>query len=111
VSRAAIRIAAGLCALMLAGCAGGGARDMLSLVPVADGIEVAGSGGLRIGFGRDRDGALASAASVTGAPLQTVRCASGHEGVRVDDDLVMVFRSRTFVGWQTGDRSGGYACG
>ena len=107
--------AAAVAALLLAGCvaAPGGPRPSalsgLSLVPAADGLDVAGSGGRQIGFGRDRDGALATAARVSGETPRAVSCGA-REG-RALGDLVMVFERGAFVGWQAGGASAGRACG
>ena len=104
-------------ALPLAACAaaspssgpGPGPARGLTLVPVADGLEVAGSGGRRIGFGRDRAGAVASAARVAGAAPRAVACAAGT-GVAVGD-LVMVFDGRdAFAGWTTPEAAAGLRC-
>ncbi|MEM8850121.1 MAG: hypothetical protein AAGE03_08805 [Pseudomonadota bacterium] len=81
-----------------------------TLVPASTGLDVAGSGGREIGFGRDRDGALASASGVTGAPPQPVPCAGGRDGVRVDASLTMIFTGETFTGWQTEDAAAGTPC-
>lgn len=112
--------AAAICALtVLAACGGpgGGIGQRtpspvagLTLLPRAGGIEVVGSGGREIGFGRDRDGALATAARIAGRRPEAVTCLPGREGLRVAPDLVMVFSDTTFTGWQAGGASAGTPC-
>ena len=82
----------------------------LSLVPAPGGLDVAGSGGREIGFGRARDGALATAARIAGRAPRPVPCGAGREGQSIGADLVMVFTDGAFSGWQTPGRSAGTAC-
>ncbi|MEM7488023.1 MAG: hypothetical protein AAF390_02755 [Pseudomonadota bacterium] len=104
---------AALAALVLAGC-GAAQPDAppspYALVPASGGLDVAGSGGREIGFGRDRDGALESALRVAGGPATAVPCAGGRDGVRVDASLTMIFTGRTFTGWQTEEAAVGTPC-
>ncbi|MEM7643665.1 MAG: hypothetical protein AAF366_14200 [Pseudomonadota bacterium] len=101
----------GLAVLALTGCAvvEPTPPSPYTLVPAVGGLQVAGSG-REIGFGRDRDGAVASAASVTGAAPEPVPCAGGRQGVRVDASLTMIFTGRTFTGWETEDGAAGTPC-
>ncbi|TFL20141.1 hypothetical protein [Jannaschia formosa] len=80
----------------------------LRLVPAPAGLDVAGSGGREIGFGRDRAGALASVARVEGASPRAVACpAPGLDAFRTEGGLVLVFTGTSFVGWaQDGARAG-----
>lgn len=109
-----------LAALLLAGCApsdGQSGRDVqpargLTLVPAPGGLEVAGSGGREIGFGRDRAGALESAARVAGRRPEAAPCAApGRDAARLGD-LTLVFERGAFVGWATADgAAAGARCG
>ncbi|MBM2575834.1 hypothetical protein JQC91_05895 [Jannaschia sp. Os4] len=105
---------AALAALVLAGCvassSGSGPSSVagLALVPAPDGLDVSGSGGRQIGFGRDRDGALATAARIAGEAPRAVACGP-REGQALGD-LVLVFERGTFVGWQRGGATAGRAC-
>jgi hypothetical protein len=110
------------CALALAGCGSPAWRDLgadpandapgaprLALVPAAGGLDVAGSGGLEIGFGRDRAGVLAAVGRVTGAAARAAPCGGGLAAVRFDG-LVLVFEGPRFVGWRDGAARAGRGC-
>ncbi|MEM7709586.1 MAG: hypothetical protein AAF264_02310 [Pseudomonadota bacterium] len=107
-----IRRAAGL-ALVLGGCAAtepSTPPSPLTLMPAAGGLDVVGSGGREIGFGRERPGAVESAIRVAGGSAEAVPCAAGRDGVRVDASLTMIFTGRTFTGWETDEAAAGTPC-
>ncbi|UWQ21609.1 hypothetical protein [Jannaschia sp. W003] len=103
-----------LLVLLLGACQPGPAPETargLALVPAAGGLDVAGSGGREIGFGRDRLGAIESAAKVTGLRPRAVACAApGRDAVRFGE-LEMVFERGAFTGWRTPEGAAGAACG
>ena len=82
----------------------------LRLVPVPSGLRVDGSGGREIGLGRDRLGALQSAARVEGEMPRPVSCASGREGFATKGGITMVFEAGRLVGWEDGTGRAGRGC-
>lgn len=82
----------------------------LSLVPSANGLMVAGSGGREIGFGRDQAGALSSVTRVEGRPPQTTDCQSGRQAFTTANGLRLVFEKGTFVGWTDDTGGAGRGC-
>lgn len=92
-----------LIAVMLGGCAGATTdfvSDGPSLRPAQDGLDVVGSGGRQIGFGREAAGALASAVKVAGGSAVPVTCGAGPSAHRVGP-VTMVFTGGAFTGWAT----------
>ena len=81
----------------------------LSLRPAADGLDVVGSDGRQIGFGRAASGALASAARVAGVMPVAVPCGTGREGRQVGG-VTMIFARGSFVGWATDGAAAGTPC-
>ena len=98
---AALTLAAG-CAAATAPPAAGPPSAGLVLVPALGGLDVVGSGGREIGFGRARDGAIESGARVTGSRPVPVPCGAGREAVALGP-LTMVFEAGRFVGWRVAD--------
>ena len=100
--------------LAAAGCGGrdpAPPRPAYALAPAAGGLDVVGSGGREIGFGRDRAGVLASVEAVTGIRPRPVDCAGGREALSTGA-LTLVFEARRFVGWRDADgASAGAGCG
>ncbi|WP_308917066.1 hypothetical protein [Jannaschia sp. LMIT008] len=99
--------------LLVAGCAVATAPPGLpglALVPAADGLDVDGSGGRQIGFGRDRAGALDSVARVTGRRPIPVACGGGRDAFDAGGGLILVFEGRSFVGWRTAGGAAGRQC-
>ena len=82
----------------------------LTLVPGPRGLDVAGSGGLEIGFGRHERGVLESAARVAGARPRPVSCGGGRNAAAIGE-LTLVFENRRFLGWRTADGAAGVGCG
>lgn len=85
------------------------ARADLSLRPAPGGIEVAGSGGREIGFGRAQAGALAAIARIEGRAPRAVPCGAGREAYDTRD-LCVVFEGGRFVGWEGATGSAGRTC-
>ena len=83
----------------------------LSLQPGPRGLLVVGSGGLEIGFGRDRMGVLESIGRVEGASPVPRSCDVGRAAVETVGGLSLVFADERFVGWEAPDgRSAGQPC-
>lgn len=105
--------------VFLAGCAGAAVAPVsrvspvpsapLSLSPTPRGLDVTGSGGREIGFGRAQAGALASAERVSGGTARAVPCGGGREAYDIDG-IAMVFEGGRFVGWRTPDGAAGAGC-
>ncbi|WP_299821387.1 hypothetical protein [uncultured Jannaschia sp.] len=83
----------------------------LLLVPGPNGLDVVGSGGLEIGFGRDRSGVLESVARVEGRESRPAACGSGREAYATRGGLRLVFEGDTFVGWEGPQGAAGRGCG
>ncbi|WP_298429023.1 hypothetical protein [uncultured Jannaschia sp.] len=101
--------------LILSGCVAAPASQpdapsRFSLVPAPGGLDVAGSGGREIGFGRDRDGVLQSVARVEGRAPRPVACGGGRDAFAASDDLTLVFEGRRFVGWSGAAGAAGRTC-
>ena len=101
------------CAVLTA-CAGAPDPDAaparFALVPAPGGLDVVGSGGREIGFGRAQAGALESVRAVTGDTPRAVACDSGRDAYAVGD-LTLIFEARRFVGWRTAADAAGADCG
>ncbi|WP_139212409.1 hypothetical protein [Jannaschia pohangensis] len=82
----------------------------LTLVPASDGLDVVGSGGRQIGFGRDIAGVLESVARVEGRPPRAVDCAPGMQAFATRDSVRLNFSGGKFVGWDTVAASAGRTC-
>ena len=105
--------AALLALAVLAGCqpeSGPGRATGLALVPAPGGVRVAGSGGLEIGFGRDRAGVLQSVSKVEGRAPTPVPCGAGRDAVATADGLRLIFEGKRFVGWDGAGASAGRGC-
>ncbi len=79
----------------------------LSLLPAAQGIDVAPTG-QEIGFGRHRAGAITAVARVLGRPPDAVATPPGCSLAEADwarEGLTLYFEGRDarFVGWRAGD--------
>jgi len=80
----------------------------VSLVPAAEGLDVAGTG-QEIGFGRHRPGAIAAVTRVLGsgpaAPVRRIDCPGGPltEVAWPREGLTLTFAQGAFVGWQAGE--------
>ena len=95
----------------------------VSLVPAAEGLDVAGTG-QEIGFGRHRPGAVAAVTRVLGRapepPVGRIDCPGGPltEIAWPRAGLTLTFAQDAFVGWQAGQgrrfpgpvRSAGRTC-
>ncbi|CTQ32454.1 hypothetical protein [Jannaschia rubra] len=94
------------------GATGGGSTRLagLTLVPAPGGLDVAGSGGREIGFGRDRPGVLDTVARIEGVAPRPVPCGSGRDAYATAGGLRLVFRGRTFVGWDSVSDRAGLSC-
>lgn len=101
---------AGLLSACGAGVPDAGGEGRFSLVPAPGGLDVAGSGGREIGFGRDRPGVLETVARVEGRPPRPVSCAGGRSAATLRDGTVIVFEGETFVGWRRGADGAGRGC-
>jgi hypothetical protein len=96
--------------LVLAACAPAAppAPPGVTLVPAAEGLDVAGTG-QEIGFGRHRPGAVAAVTRVLGrapeAPVARTDCPGGPltEVVWPREGLALTFARNAFVGWQAGE--------
>ena len=102
----------------MAGCAAappllprdaGAPAARLTLVPASGGLDVAGSGGREIGFGRAQAGALASAERASGGTARPSRCGGGREAFDLEG-LTLIFENGRFVGWRDEERSAGAGC-
>ena len=82
----------------------------LSLVPASGGLDVAGSGGREIGFGRDRIGVLESVTRVEGRRPRSVSCLFGRDAFETASGLRLVFAGNTFVGWESPAGKAGRGC-
>ena len=80
----------------------------VTLVPAAEGLDVAGTG-QEIGFGRHRPGAVAAVTRVLGrapeAPVGRSDCPGGPltEIAWPRAGLTLIFAQDAFVGWQAGE--------
>lgn len=101
-------------AVLLSGCVAEGpgpaSAPELVLVPAPGGLDVAGSSGREIGFGRAQAGALASVAKVEGAVPVSVPCGGGRQAFRTAAGLRLVFEDARFVGWSDGADAAGRGC-
>ena len=105
--------------LLAAGCAAapiattprvsGPPAAALRLVPAPNGLDVAGSGGREIGFGRAQAGALAAAEKASGGTAAPIRCGGGREAFALEG-LILVFETQRFVGWRRGEAEAGRGC-
>ncbi|MGB3408548.1 MAG: hypothetical protein WBA67_13770 [Jannaschia sp.] len=92
--------------------AGSPANTGFDIVPAIGGLDIEGSGGLEIGFGRDASGVLESIGRIDGRMPVPIRCeGSGLSGYAADDGLVIVFADQRFVGWQMKGARAGRSCG
>lgn len=83
----------------------------LTLVPAAQGLDVAGSGGREIGFGRDRRGVLESVTRIEGRPPVPTPCGT-RDGYETASGFTLIFDDlRRFVGWQRDATGAGVPCG
>ena len=100
-------------ALALAGCQAATVAPVpsgLTLVPAPGGLDVAGSGGREIGFGRAEAGALASVARVEGVAPRPVACGAGRTAYETGAGLTLVFEREVFVGWADASGRAGRGC-
>ncbi len=97
-------------AICLAACTSSEPPEPLSpyqLAPAPGGLDVVGSGGREIGFGRAQLGVLQSIARIEGVAPRQVPCGPGQEAYATDSGLRLVFEDQRFVGWGSmSDRAG-----
>ncbi|MEL6585453.1 MAG: hypothetical protein AAFY65_02090 [Pseudomonadota bacterium] len=103
-----------LIAIAVGGCATASApppaTPAFQLVPAAAGLDVAGSGGREIGFGRDQLGVLRTVARIEGRAPEEVPCAAPGRVAYGTKAVMLVFERGAFVGWATDAARAGATC-
>ncbi|MCK0168844.1 hypothetical protein MWU52_14890 [Jannaschia sp. S6380] len=81
-----------------------------TLVPAPGGLNVEGSGGREIGFGRDRPGVLQTVERVERQAPRAAVCGPGRDAVLLRDGTRLIFEDGTFVGWDVPAGAAGRGC-